>query len=80
MENVISFIFTALVWIIVGFILGAVFTDYISLNLADTQWSHLGVYLWMLFWPFTLAFMFLFWFVVGVICAFLAAFIFALFR
>lgn len=47
----------ALVHVLIGYVVGAVFSDHIYADASRTEWSNLWVYFWLLFWPFGLAVM-----------------------
>jgi ABC-type antimicrobial peptide transport system permease subunit len=48
----------ALVHVLIGYVVGAVFSDHIYADLSRTEWSNLWVYFWLVFWPFALFWMF----------------------
>jgi hypothetical protein len=57
-------IFGTLIYLTMGFLVGALFSEHISMSLVDTNWDNLWVYGWVLLWPFFMTIKFL-W--VGVI-------------
>lgn len=38
-------------YILLGFLVGAMFSEHISFQLAETNWGNLWTYLWLAFWP-----------------------------
>lgn len=39
------------VYLLIGYVLGAMFTDVISMNMAITVWTSIWTWVWILFWP-----------------------------
>ena len=54
-------------YLLIGFLLGALFTDDITLDLATTNWTSLVTYLWLGLWPLMLALHALLWFLAATV-------------
>lgn len=57
MNNLIS----TFVYLVAGFLVGAVFSEHISMNLMNTDWYNLWTYAWVAFWPVLLVLNFFLW-------------------
>ena len=58
MFDVIKF----LVYIVMGLVIGAFFSEHMSMNLVDTEWTNLWVYAWLIAWPIFVVFKFMWYF------------------
>lgn len=57
-------IFQSVFYIAIGYLCGAVFSNYISMDITQTVWTNAWVYVWLVWWPLCLiylAFYLLFW-------------------
>jgi hypothetical protein len=50
-RSLFDLIVLILLYLGMGFVVGAVFSAHISFQLGETNWGNLWVYLWMMFWP-----------------------------
>jgi len=52
------------IYLFVGYLVGAMLSDHIFLDLSLTHWSNLWVYFWLILWPVGLIAMFFLWSVI----------------
>ena len=60
-------LFGLCVYVLFGFVLGTVFTDYMSFDLNLTAWDSLWTYMWIILWPVMLFFTFTYYVVIAVV-------------
>ncbi len=49
------------VYILVGYVVGAMLSEHIFLDLSFTHWNNLWVYFWLILWPVGIVVTFFFW-------------------
>jgi hypothetical protein len=52
---------SALVYLLFGYIIAAMLSDHVFANLSLTHWENIWTYIWIILWPFMLAWTFFYW-------------------
>jgi|GEM_PF-2154333 len=68
-------IFRICLYLIVGYLVAAFFSDTVSMDMNLTNWSSMWTYAWIGLWPLMLFFKFLFWGIVIAIIILAAFFV-----
>lgn len=54
-----------IIWCLIGYLVGAAFTDYISVNPSLTEWTtNILVYAWLIAWPIMMILNALYWIII----------------
>lgn len=70
--HIVKSIFGTIWYMFIGLMIGALFSDYITMNLTTTQWTNLWTWGWILLWPFFVFFKFIWYGMIFVVIAIIA--------